>query len=345
MKGLRLAGVLAAAAALAACNTLSSQNEGQLALYLENAAQYYDGGHYERAYQQWNKALELDAENEKARLGQAMALYQLGRAESVEAIAPLVEATKRLDKLRFEKFGDDQWKVELGAALVHERWCEVYDRKIRKIAEEEKKGVTPDAQALAVSKREFASHMDVAREAFEGVLSGSEKDPRDRLTCWLGLARIAAWRDDLEGSLKYANLYLEQVLRSKKLWQDAAARFPREKPIYDAKYAGAELQEAELRDLMGNVLYQLGRMKEAEEQVDIVLKTFPQRATAYLNRGILRQSRGEDDLARSDYNKFLKYTELPDSDPSIAECTRRLSEVEARITAQDQRGVEDTPPK
>jgi tetratricopeptide (TPR) repeat protein len=187
--------------------------------------------------------------------------------------------------------------------------------------------------------------MEVARSAFEGVLAGPEKDPRDRLTCWLGLARIASWRDDFDGSMRYANLYLEQVLRSEKLWTDAAAKFPREAPIYEAKHAGAAMQEAELRDLMGNVLYKLGRMKEAEEQVDIVLKTYPQRATAYLNRGILRQTRGEDDLARSDYKKFLSYTDLPDSDPSILECTRRLAEVEARLKEQEERDLGAVPPK
>jgi len=344
MVRVRLAVLLAGAALLAACNTLSSENESQLALYLENAAQYYDGGHYERAYQQWDQALLLDAENEKARLGQAMALYQLGRKESAEAIGPLSEGTKRLDALRLEDFGGDQWKVDLGAALVHERWCEIYDRKLRKIAEDERRGVTPDADTLAISKREFAMHMRVAQGGFESVLGGSEKDPRDRLTCWLGLARIAAWRDDLPESLRYANLYLEQVLRSKQLWKDASTRFPKEAPIFEAKLAGAAMQEAELRDLMGAVLYKLGRMKEAEEQVDVVLKTYPQRATAYLNRGILRQMRGEDDLARSDFRKFLSYTELPDGDPSILECTRRLAEVEARLKAQDEMDRGETPP-
>lgn len=342
---------LLAAAALAACNSVSSQNEGQLALYLENAAQYYDGGHYDRAYQQWDQALKLDAANEKARLGQAMALYQMGRANVAAAIQPLAEATKRLDALRKEDFGSDQWKVDLGAALAHERWCEIYDRKLRKIAEDEKRGVTPDAETVAISKREFAANLAIAEGGFKSVLEGPEKDPRDRLTCWLGLARTASWRDDLEGSLKYAQLYLEQVLRSKALWKEAASRFPREAAIYEAKYAGAEMQEAELRDLMGAVYYKLGRMKECEEQVDIVLKTYPQRATAYLNRGILRQSRGEDDLARSDYRKFINYTALPEGDPSILEATRRMAEVEARLQQQEARdrgdqlpAPTDTPP-
>lgn len=352
MVRLRCAAALAAAALLSACNTLSSENESQLALYLENAAQYYDGGHYERAFQQWDQALLLDAANEKARLGQAMALYQMGRFDSPEAIQPLAEATKRLDTLRLEDFGADQWKLDLGSGLAHERWCEIYDRKLRKITEDERRGVTPDAQTVEISKREFAMHMRVAQRAFESVLAGPEKDPRDRLTCWLGLARIAAWQDDFEGSLRYANLYLEQVLRSKQLWKDAAARFPREAPIYEAKHAGAAMQEAELRDLMGAVYYKLGRMKEAEEQVDVVLKTYPQRATAYLNRGILRQTRGEDDLAASDYRKFLNYTGLADSDPSVLEASRRLVEVEARLDVQKakDRGEPlptpgDTPPK
>ena len=338
------AALWAAALLLAACNSLSSENESQLALYLENAAQYYDGGHYERAFQQWDQALLLDSANEKARLGQAMSLYQMGRVESPEAIQPLAEGTKRLDALRLEDFGADQWKVDLGAGLAHERWCEIYDRKLRKIKEDERRGVTPDAKTVEISKSEFAMHMRVAQRAFESVLEGSEKDPRDRLTCWLGLARIAAWRDDLEASLGYAKLYLEQVLRSKKLWEEAKVQFPREAPVWEAKRTGAEIQEAELRDLMGAVYYKLGRMKEAEEQVDIVLKTYPQRATAYLNRGILRQGRGEDDLARSDFRKFLSYTELPDGDPSILECTRRLGEVESRLKAQEAIDRGEAPP-
>jgi tetratricopeptide (TPR) repeat protein len=283
MVRVRLAVLLAGAALLAACNTLSSENESQLALYLENAAQYYDGGHYERAYQQWDQALLLDAENEKARLGQAMALYQLGRKESAEAIGPLSEGTKRLDALRLEDFGGDQWKVDLGAALVHERWCEIYDRKLRKIAEDEAAGVTPDADTLAIIEarvrdahaRRAGRVRERARRLGEGparpphVLAGTRADRR--------VARRPAREP------AYANLYLEQVLRSKQLWKDASTRFPKEAPIFEAKLAGAAMQEAELRDLMGAVLYKLGRMKEAEEQVDVVLKTYPQRATAYLN--------------------------------------------------------------
>jgi hypothetical protein len=308
-----------------------------LSTYLENAAQYYDGGHFQRAYQQWDQALALDSGNEKARLGQTMSLYQMGRSESPESIQPLLEATTRIEELRHEDYDRDQWKVELGAALIHQRWCDIYDRKIRLIGEQEKKGVAPDQKTLEIAKREFASNLAESEKAFHNALSGPEKDPRDRLTCWLGLARVAAWKDDLAGALQYANLYLEQVMKSKRLWKESATRYPREAPIYEAKFAGAQMQEAELRDLMGAVLFKMGRPDDAEKQVNLVIDMFPQRASAYLNRGILRQMRGDDDLARSDFRKFLSYTELPDGDPSILEATRRLGEVESRLAQQEAR--------
>jgi Tfp pilus assembly protein PilF len=333
------------ASSLAACNTVSSENEGLLSNYLQNAAQYYDGGHFLRAYQQWEQALEIESDNEKARLGQVMALYQMGRVESVEAIKPLTEATKRVDELQNEDFDRDQWKVELAVALVHLRWCDIYDRKLRRIAEEERKGVAPDKKTQEIARREFEMHMDVSEKALHKAIAGPEREPRDRLTCWLGLARIAAWRDDLEASLKYSNLYLEQIVKSKNLWKDSAERFPRDAPIYEAKFGGAQMQEADLRDLMGAVLFRLGRTDEAEKELNLVISMFPQRANAYLNRGILRQMRGEDDLARSDFKKFLSYTELPENDPSILEASRRLVEVGARLAAQDARDREPGPPR
>jgi Flp pilus assembly protein TadD len=333
-----------AAASLAGCSSVSSEDEPVLSLYLENAAEYYDGGDFARAYQQWGKALEMDSANEKARLGQAMALYQLGRVDSVEAIQPLTDATERIDKLRTEDFDKDQWKVELAAALVHQRWCDLYNKKLKKIELDQEKGIPPDEKQRDIAKSEFERHMAISEKAFKNVLAGSERDPRDRLTCWLGLALIASWKDDLETSLRYAQLYVDQAIRSKKLWKDSAERYQKEKVIFDAKFTGAEMQEADLRELMGAVLVRLGRLDEAEAQINQVLKMFPRRASAYLNRGVLLEARGEDDLAKADFKKFLAYTDLPESDPLILEATKKLGEAESRLAAQEKADAEDKPP-
>ena len=69
------------AAATAGCTSfggLTKTERQTVALYLENAANYYDAGRYDSAYQQWTMALNMDPTRDKARLGQAMALYQLG---------------------------------------------------------------------------------------------------------------------------------------------------------------------------------------------------------------------------------------------------------------------------
>lgn len=338
------AAALAASAALCACNTISSESANLLSMYLENAAQYYDGRHYQRAIQQWDQALQLDPDNEKARLGQAMALYQMGTVDSLEAIEPLAEATRRIDAMREEDFGAQQWKIELATGLVHQRWCVIYERKLLRLAADGERGVPVDPATLETSRREFQRHLALAEEGFTNSLDAPADDPNDPLTCWLGLARTSAWRGDLERSLKYANLYLEQVVKSESFWTESAKRYPTEAPIYEAKRAGARLQEAETRDLMGAVLVKLGRADEAEKNLSRVIELFPERATAYLNRGVLRQDRGDHDLARSDFERFLAYTSLPETDPAILEATRRLAEVKARLAAEDAAG-RSAPPR
>jgi tetratricopeptide (TPR) repeat protein len=329
---------LALCLALGACNSLTSQNEPELASYLGNAEQYYEGGHFQRAYQQWDQALKLDPDNRWAQLGQAMCLYQLGRAETPEAMKPLGQATERIERLRREGgFDRDHWKVDLASALVHQRWADLYDRKLRRIDEDRQKGVPPDQKTLDISKAEFVRHVAEAEKSFKAVLAGEEKAPRDRLTCWVGLAQIAFWRGDLEGSLKHADLYLKQVLRSEELWRSAAQAQPGSAAVFHGKLTGAQLQEAELRDLMGAVLFRLGRTDEAEKELNQVIALFPDRAPPYLNRGIIRQMRGDDDLARGDFRKFLVLTDLPDNDPSILEATRRMAEVEGRLAAAEAR--------
>ena len=123
--------------------------------------------------------------------------------------------------------------------------------------------------------------------------------------------------------------------KSKELWIEAAARFPKERPVYEAKLDGAERQEAELRDLMGNVLFKLGRMDDAKSQLDKVIVLDEDRASAYLNRGLIYHEKGDWDRARADYTEFLARSGLPESDPTMREATSRLLEVEELVEAED----------
>lgn len=333
---LRTAAVAVALLALAGCSSLKSVDRAKKTLYQQNAAQYYDQGHYERAYQQWDSVLSIDPEDDKARLGQAMALYQLGRQESPEAVERLAMADERLAKLRRMHLEGLNWQAELGHALVQERWVELYDRKVRQLESERVTSGSTDEQELATARAELSSRLDQAQAGFEQVLGGGEREAQYQLTCILGLSRIAALRGDLEQSLQHAHDYEAKVTSSKKLWKEAIERFPREAPLYELKLQRAEAQEAELRDLMGNVLFKLDRLEEAERELDVVLDLVPTRESAYLNRGIVRQALERWDHARSDLQTFLDITKLPDDDPSVVEAARRLAEVEQRLAEEDE---------
>lgn len=340
MRSPRLRPLLLAAAMIAAagCSTFSSEgdeNRNRLATYLENAANYYDQAHYARAYQQWQKALEVDPDDVRARLGQAMALYQLGRAPTREGLVSLTRAEEALTDLLDDDLDGQEWKAELGYALVQDQWVELYDRKVRMSERDIVDEKVVDMKQLEADRTERRRRIALAEQTFRDILTGEEQEKRDRLTCIMSIARLTFLRGDLEESLAWCGKYEDEVDKSKKFWRDAAAKYPKERPIYESKIAGAERQEAELRDLMGSVLYKLGRFEAAEAELDKVIVIDPKRASAYLNRGIVRQERGDWDRARADYVEFLERARLADDDPAVREAASRLFDVEELVRAED----------
>ena len=330
--------LLSAAFVLTACQSVvGTGDRGRLALYLENAAQYYDQAHYERAYHQWDKALEIDPLNDKARLGQGMALYQMGRFEETEAVPRLAAAEERLEELRHEDLDGQEWKAELGYGLVQDRWVQLYDRKIRQLeARRAKTGETDEAE-LGVAREQLTRRIGLAERSYKSVLGGGEQEAQYQLACLMGLAKMAALRGDYDECLGQARLYEEHVVKSKRLWRDAMERFPKDAPLYEQKLRGAEQQEAELRDVLGNVLFKLGRMEDALAELDTVIDLDTTRASAYLNRGIVRQRLGHWDLARQDLRTFLAMTESGPDDPSVVEASERLAAVEVELDLENRR--------
>lgn len=317
-------------AALAGCRTITAEDRRVIAAYVENAAQYYDGGHYPNAYQQWGKALEIDPDEERARLGQAMALYRMGLEDTKEGLGNLAEAERRLAALRGGELGDQSWKAEIGYALVQMRWAEAYDRVVRVQEANAAAGRPHDAQKAAQAREERPRRGAAAERSFKAVLADPRVEPNFQLTCWIGLAKMTALRGAYEESLEWCRKYEAQVVKSREFWAKRG-------PSYESKLLGAELQEAELRDVLGNTLFKLGRFEEAEAELDRLVAVQPSRANAYLNRGMLREARGAWDLARSDYGNFLRLTDLPSEDPAVLEAEKRRFLCEERLAAEDAR--------
>ena len=353
--------VLVLACLTQACTTLGTEDRKTLTLHLENAAQYYDQAHYQRAYQQWGLALEVDPLNGKGRLGQAMALYQLGLEESPAGVSRLQIASERLNELRYEDLDGLEWQAELGFALVNDRWVSLYSRKVRLLkyelaerivngsagneeAGDEQVGLDPatrksKTEELKLATAELSRHARLAERSY-GIVNAGEREAQYQLTCLVGLAKVTAYRGDFEASLVYVREYEQQIVRSKRLWRDAVERYPREAALWQQKLHGAELQEAELRDLTANVLFKLERIEEAEAELNVVIELDPEREGAYLNRGIVRQARGDWDRARQDLRTFLAITARDEKDASVIEAKRRLKVVEARVREEDEAAVD-----
>ncbi len=330
-----LLGLLALACAMPACETIGAQDRTRVNLYLQNAAQYYDEGHYERAYHQWEKVLAIEPMDDKARLGQGMALYQLGHAESSEGVGRLTMAEERLEEMRRENMDGQAWKAELGYALVQDRWVELYDRKVLLLEDQKARRGSTDEQELATAHRERSRRVARAEKSYSRVMSGGEREAQYQLTCLMGLAKMAMVRGDLDTTLRHAREYEEHVVSSKSLWRDAAEKFPKDAPIYESKLRGAERQEAQLRDLLGNVLFKLGRMEDALRELDRVIELDKDRSTAYLNRGMVRQQLRDWDRARQDFRTFLAMTQFGPDDPVVMKATEHLEAVKVELDLED----------
>lgn len=311
-----------------ACAHVTDEDRQVITVYLENAAQYYDAGHYLRAYQQWGRVLELDDGEERARLGQGMALYQLGREESADGVARLAAAEDALGKLRNGEIAAS-WKADLGFGLVQLRWAELYARKTRKFEADLKEGREVDAAEVALCRAEVPKRVSAAESSFRSVLENPETEPNFHLTCWLGLARSAAARGDWAATVDWARRYEKKVVESKTFWSKQGQE-------YATRLLGAELQEVELRDTMANCLYKLGRHDEAESELDRIVQIAPNRAAAYLNRAQLRKQRGAWDLARSDFRQFLARSDLPKDSPARLDAEKLLVECEDALAAEDE---------
>jgi len=331
--------VLVVACMTQACTTLGTEDRKQLTLHLENAAQYYGQAHYNRAYQQWGLALEIDPLSGKGLLGQAMSLYQLGLEESPAGVSRLQLATESLNELRYDDLDGLEWQAELGFAMAHDRWVSLYSRKVQQLTYEKKVEGETDEDELTIARAELTRHAGLAERSYKSV-HGGEREAQYQLTCLVGLAKMAAFRRDFDTSLGYAREYEQQIVRSKRLWRDAVDRYPREAALWEQKLHGAERQEAQLRDLIANVLFKLDRVDEAESELNVVIELDPERASAYLNRGILRQSRSDWDRARQDLRTFLAMTTRGGKDPSVVEAKRRLEEVDVRVREEDDAAIE-----
>lgn len=342
----KLCACLAVLALVAGCGTVTPDEEPpeeqrSIEFYNHNAQAYYDGRDYLRSYQQFEKALELEEDNETALLGRAWALLLLSEGRimesSKEADDFLVQAKDAFDGLAEYDFGKNNYKVALGLGKVHVLFGDLYDYRVKLYEQDLMHYSAGDSRHVAIQKArsERENEYNQATIKFNAVLAEEDNpEAKDNLTALIQLARISIYKKEYGAGMLYAGRYLEQVRRSKELWVDSITRYPEDKVLWEAKLARAVAKEIEVRDLIANTLFKMGQFKQAESELDHVILLAPERGDAFLNRGIVREKLGDLLPAVYDYRRFFELArriDMDPSDPRAIEATKRLTRVEKKL--------------
>ncbi len=305
--------LLAVLSALACSTTEDSPEEHDAAFYNNNAQRFYDGGHYRQALQQFERALEVDDDDDIALVGRAWCFLMLGETQTLRAEkdgpANIQIALELFQELSGTDYGEQQFKVDLGLGRAHAFLASLYEKRAFLVRREME--LTPGregrAEVMKQAEEKSREHFAEAERILGAVLSDSENPAaKDELTALLLLARLAVTRQDYAGALVYTSRYLEQVRKSKNLWLESIRRFPEDEALWEARLAGAVGKEVPARYVISNALYKLGKLAEAEAELSEVLLLDPELANAYLDRAILRESLGRAEEALGDYRKFLE---------------------------------------
>ncbi|MCU0725729.1 MAG: tetratricopeptide repeat protein [Planctomycetes bacterium] len=328
------------AALLPGCLTdEETPEEREASFYTNNAQAYIDGGHYERALQQFDRALEIDEDNQLALVGRAWTYVMLGEAQILRGVKAGAEniqlALAEFEELEGDDFGPASYKIDLGYGKAHLLMAELYERRadlLRSAVERR-----PDPQKEAARSAADESRLEHYREAttyLARVLEAKDNPlAKDDLTALLLMARINVGRQDYAGALIYTERYLEQVRRSKSLWLDAIRKYPSDEKLYEAKLAGAVAKEVPARYLISSALFKLGRVENAETELNEVLLLDPFVAGAWLDRGIVREQLGKNEEAIRDYREFLTHAArlgLTEDDPRVVEAAARIANLTTR---------------
>ncbi len=313
-----------------------------------NAQHYYEGAHYTRALDQFEKALELDDDDEKALLGRAWCLLLIAEGDILRGDTVgddyLEEARDAFADLNQRDLDENQYKVALGTAKTHALYGDLYSARVANLQTELKRRPPGDPLHAALKTAENdarQSYLD-AQAIFKLVLEDeSTPGAKGNLTALIQLARISVIQKDFATALLYAEQYRQQVRRSKDLWVRSLKQFPEDRVIWEMKLAGAVTKEVEVLDLIANAYFKLGQFQLAKEELDRLLLLDPYRTDTYLNRGLLNVRLGAKRQALADMKKFMNRAAELDFDPGDARVLKATGQI---IALEKELGLESSIP-
>ena len=300
--------------------------------YLTQARQDRQKGDDQAVLIDLKNALQKDPKNGEARYLLAVILNERGEGAAAE-----IELHKAIDLGLNKSYAS----AAMGQALLLQRQYQKVIETI-KVADDDNGEVAADIYNVRGDAYLALAKVDEAKSAFEKAL----KEYPDSADAFLGMARLAAIQNDLDGSLHQTDIALSKDPKSTKAWlmkanlmraqsKDDEARtayshiFQLDKSNVPAHLGLASIDMAQekldaakaeidaalkispkglgVNYALGLVEYQRGKFKEAQEAVQQVLKAAPDYMPGILLRGAVAFNQGSYEQALNDFNPGNAY--------------------------------------
>ena len=322
---------------LAACSSLSTEEQQQLAGFQERAARYYEMNdrHLGQAMDMIERGLAIAPDDYKLNALRAAVLLRKSGSATGTDHKKLDEATELLAKVYDQRsawrhepivllnYGlalQKQGRRHLGEALRLEGQA---SRTPARVAEGDR--TAEQLQQDAAAQRELAKQkLDAAAEHFDVLIERGEL---------LRIAhnhrmQVARDQQDDQRFVIAANAYFEQ---------NKLAQTVTQKRIDDTLVVPYEMEQSQwlqelrqeelgVRGLVADFFYQRKQYDKALEQLNHILEADPRRFADYWNRGRVLCELGRTDEAKADFRKFLADPSQPPTSDKVTFAVKVVSQ-------------------
>lgn len=285
--------------------------------YETSALTYYDGGKYEASVQMWEKVLDQQPENQKAKWGLAKSLQMIGTPSSLRRAEAILTPILGNDWTHPE-LGDRSHEVKGTLAMVYQDLADYYDRDVRAL--EAQRDRDPSAATAALTEQ-----LQTQVAARNGLLAKSiplweaglaVRDDNPYALAGLGKSHLMLGHD--EQGISYARRYI-QVARSSQIgWRTKMKEWEKQQGsgvTEDQRmHFARKIQEARGNELKVHLLLASVHTRREEyplalEEYNAVLEMDPALPAALVERAQVLAKLARYPEAVKDLETYLKLTD------------------------------------
>ncbi len=300
---------------LASCSLfggLSNEEEQQVSQYQERAEKYFYNQDFEKAIDQLNRGLRIDADNYKLNTRLAWCFIRLGRRDPNQLLQA-EQLFKEIIPARTDAKHDAQ--TLLGYGLTLQGIGTQYSLRSRQLREESEQPHSRDDDMRKSEARaeEFAHLSKSYYRRAEGILQRVVKKGEFLALANEHLFDLQIHQHNYAAACQHAEASLQAIANDKAYWE---AEFRRTTVVDYERHSKKELSslrdnELRIRSNLANQHFQNKEYAAALAQQDAVLALDPNNFSAYYDRGRCYRELGMPSEAKGDFEKFLGNTTLP----------------------------------